>query len=97
VTVVKGWTEVMNFVSDLRWSPATQILEDIERILIDQGIDFTKGSQDKQRGIHDYYWTKVFVLDGGLELRVEFIKRITRIFLGPISDDNQDEIERLLY
>lgn len=92
---MKGWAEVMQFASDLRWSPATQILEDIERVMAEEGIAYTRQTSDSKRGFRDEQWEKVFELDGGLKLRVEFIKRITRISLGPVNEDNEEEIDRL--
>ncbi len=89
------WAAVIDAVSTLKWAPAPQVLQELERVLREEGIPFTKVTPDGKRGFYDVRWEEVYELDGGLRLNVLVIKRMTRIFLGPVGKDNRDEVERL--
>ena len=89
------WADVMDAVSTMKWAPAPQVLQELERVLREEGIHFTKVTPDGKRGFYDVEWEEVYELDGGLLLNVLAIKRLTRIFLGPVGKDNREEAERL--
>ena len=89
------WADVMDAVSTMKWAPAPQVLQELERVLREEGIHFTKVTPHGKRGFYDVRWEEVYELYGGLRLNVLAIKRLTRIYVGPVGKDNREEVERL--
>jgi hypothetical protein len=92
----KRWAEVLNSVHARKGAPAHKVLQALERVLSNAGVEFTKVTRDEKRGFFSVQWKEVFDLDyGELRLHVMEIKWLTYVFLGPVREDNREEVERL--